>query len=89
MGLREQPGGGTVIGDSRNLKALAAVVDRPEALNLLEHGANLADAALATEHTGEQFTRALSLSASDLMLLKGCSAAYPSQQMLTEIFSLK
>jgi hypothetical protein len=57
----EQPGGGTVVGDSRNLKALAAIVERPEALNLLEHGANLTDAALATEHPGEQFTRALRL----------------------------
>ena len=55
----EQPGGGTVVGDSRNLKALAAVVDRPEALNLLEQGSSLADAALATEHPGQQFTTAL------------------------------
>ncbi len=57
----EQPGGGTVVGDSRNLKALAAVVDKPDALHLLEQGASLADAALATEHPGHQFTRTLRL----------------------------
>jgi hypothetical protein len=57
----EQPGGGTVVGDSRNLKALAAIVDKPEALSLLEQGASLADAALATEHLGQQFTRTLRL----------------------------
>lgn len=57
----EQPGGGTVVGDSRNLRALAAVVSKPEALNLLEQGVNLTDAALATEHPGQQFTRTLKM----------------------------
>jgi hypothetical protein len=60
--FEKQPdGGGTTLGDSRNMTALAAVVAKPEALNLLEQGATLTDAALATEHMGQQFTRALRL----------------------------
>jgi hypothetical protein len=56
-----QPGGGTIVGDSRNLKALAAVVAKPDALKMLEQGASLSDAALVTEQPGQQFTRALKL----------------------------
>jgi hypothetical protein len=58
--FEEQPdGSGTVLGDSRNMKALAAVVGKPDALTLLDQGATLTDAVLATEHLGQQFTRNL------------------------------
>lgn len=61
--FEKQPDGGrTILGESRNMTALAAIVASPEARNLLEQGATLADAVLATGHMGNQFTRALRLS---------------------------
>jgi hypothetical protein len=61
--FEKQPGGGgTVLGDSRNMTALASVVAKPESLSLLEQGASLTDAVLASEHMGQQFTRALRIS---------------------------
>jgi hypothetical protein len=59
---KQQDGGRTILGESRNMTALAAIVASPDARNLLEQGATLADAVLATEHMGGQFTRALRLS---------------------------
>jgi hypothetical protein len=59
--FEEQPGGGTVLGESRNLAALAAIVKKPEAVAMLKEGASLPDAALSTEQPGQQFTRTLRL----------------------------
>ncbi len=47
--FRQLPNGGTVLGDSRNIGGLAAVVGKPPALKALRSGRALSDAALLTE----------------------------------------
>ena len=87
-----QPDGGTVLGDSRNMKTLAAVVEKPQALNLLEQGATLTDAVLATEHLGNQFSRYLRqardrLDAAQRLLRRVNAPTEADSEILSEIIA--
>ena len=57
--FRERASGQTLLGESRNLRLLAAVVEHPEAVAALKAGDSLADAAQLTEDVTEQFSSAL------------------------------
>jgi hypothetical protein len=57
--FRERTSGQTLLGESRNLRLLAAVVDHPEAVAALRAGESLVDAAQLTEEVTEQFSAAL------------------------------
>lgn len=56
---RELPSGRTILGDSRNLRTLAAVISKPDALRALRAGDSLSEAALFTEEPLGLFRKAL------------------------------
>jgi hypothetical protein len=53
--FRETPSGRSVVGESRNLKQLAAVVAEPHAVDALRAGVPLEDAAMLTKEANEAF----------------------------------
>jgi hypothetical protein len=63
-----EPDRRTKVGDSRHLRALAAVVDKPVAVSALRDGATLEDATAFTDEPHEDFQRLLRKSKTNLEL---------------------
>lgn len=68
--FRRTPGGSTVLGESRHLGALAAVVKSPQARSALKTGVALADARLLTDEPLKAFRKAVEQATDKLTLAR-------------------
>jgi hypothetical protein len=91
--FRKQGDGKTVLGESRNLGQLAAVVKSPEARVALKQGLALADAVLLTDEPLQSFRKAVRQAGDKLKLARTMTHRIGKVEeadltMLTELFNL-